>query len=535
MIRLRIREGGTVRTVVLEGDRAVLGTAAAVRSTDGSLGPADPVVALAAPGVDARHALLRPAEGGGFEVMDLGSVEGVILGGRRVRRSPVAPGGTLLLGGAAVEVEALAPAEAPPAATALAAAAAATADAGNPVPPPDAPPPPLLPGRGVGRLPADFNFALYTTVRASPPWLLSAGVHGAFALLILLLAPDPVRRGPVRSLVLGEGRDAAESALDADPEPTPPRPPAPSDDAALDAAGGADPLDPSDPRHDRDGIPLPDDPVAPTPAELGFGGGTSMAGKPVHFDEDDRGFAPGGDGAANRDAALKVVESLGGRAAPARAALGRLDPRRVLVVKGEFDHVEQVFDLLGIGHDTLGHDELANAPLPPDAVLVVDCGRAPLGEAAAARVRAFVRAGGFLVTTDWGLENVIERALPGAIASLHRGGAGPSTDNEVLRLRLAAPAHPLVRGVRGAAAGAAWWVEDRAYGVKVLDAARVTVLVESPELQRRWGHGALAVTWAEGSGRVLHLVGHAWQKEGNLRGTFAIQRLLLNFLVERGR
>ncbi|MHC4820415.1 MAG: hypothetical protein ACYTDX_01685, partial [Planctomycetota bacterium] len=38
-----------------------------------------------------------------------------------------------------------------------------------------------------------------------------------------------------------------------------------------------------------------------------------------------------------------------------------------------------------------------------------------------------------------------------------------------------------------------------------------------------------------GKGKVLHLLGHAWQKQGNLKGTYGMQRIVLNFLLDRGR
>jgi len=69
--------------------------------------------------------------------------------------------------------------------------------------------------------------------------------------------------------------------------------------------------------------------------------------------------------------------------------------------------------------------------------------------------------------------------------------------------------------------------------VEVLDRSRVTVLAESSEFKKRYRSGVLAATFAFGKGKVLHLLGHAWQKEGNLKGTYALQRMILNFFVDR--
>ena len=60
----------------------------------------------------------------------------------------------------------------------------------------------------------------------------------------------------------------------------------------------------------------------------------------------------------------------------------------------------------------------------------------------------------------------------------------------------------------------------------------VEILIESKELEMRHGSGIVAVTFPHGRGRVVHVLGHFFQKEGNLRGTVAMQRILLNFLYQ---
>ena len=37
--------------------------------------------------------------------------------------------------------------------------------------------------------------------------------------------------------------------------------------------------------------------------------------------------------------------------------------------------------------------------------------------------------------------------------------------------------------------------------------------------------------FGKGKGRVLHMLGHVYQMEGNLKGTFSAQRLMANFLI----
>jgi hypothetical protein len=236
---------------------------------------------------------------------------------------------------------------------------------------------------------------------------------------------------------------------------------------------------------------------------------------------------------ANREAATLLRKGLGGGAGGERSLLGSLDPRRVHICQGCYDHVEKVLDLMGIRYDALKPEEVAAAPLAADGLLVIDCGVDRLDADAAASVRRFVEAGGYLCTTDWALENVLEPAFPGVLRSLYKSGRGVSTQKEIVHFRLAAPLHPLVRGLRPVAEGGVWWVEDQAHPIEIADTRRVVVLVESEEFRQRYGSAVLAVTFGWGKGRVLHLLGHAWQREGNLKGTYAMQRMILNFLLER--
>src|SRR5205823_2815406 len=75
-----------------------------------------------------------------------------------------------------------------------------------------------------------------------------------------------------------------------------------------------------------------------------------------------------------------------------------------------------------------------------------------------------------------------------------------------------------------------WWLEDSSIPFVVENKTEVEVLAQSADLERKHGSKLVAVTFKYGQGRVVHALGHMFQKEGNLRGAYAMQRLLLNFL-----
>src|SRR5262249_28307892 len=67
------------------------------------------------PGVSRRHARLLPVEGGGLLLIDLGSKNGLTLGGERVSQALLHPDGEIHLGGASLTLEEVASSAAEPA------------------------------------------------------------------------------------------------------------------------------------------------------------------------------------------------------------------------------------------------------------------------------------------------------------------------------------------------------------------------------------------------------------------------------------
>jgi len=149
-------------------------------------------------------------------------------------------------------------------------------------------------------------------------------------------------------------------------------------------------------------------------------------------------------------------------------------------------------------------------------------------------VRKFVDGGGYLFTSDWGL-TLLERLYPDLVAN--GGGYGPSV------VRIAPRVHagesrlldgvfvrPKKSGSTTSARELLWDVDSGSYLIRV-KSDRVVTLVESPQLP---SHRAVAVVFrpAEKSGRVLHVLSH-FAKQDDQYGEYALQNLLLNFLLER--
>lgn len=212
-----------------------------------------------------------------------------------------------------------------------------------------------------------------------------------------------------------------------------------------------------------------------------------------------------------------------------------MDPMNVLEVKGQWDDADHTMRSFGIRHTTIKKGKLPDIPLDDVRVIVVNCaGNVP--QEAFQRIRDFVARGGFLVSTDWTVHNLVERAFPGYIA-----WNGGKTDNKVVDATVIDPDPVLFAG---AVRSAGWKLDDGSQTIRVLKPS-VRVLAQSRMMtkddpDRR---GILAVVFPFGRGQVLHMVGHfdnnATFAFGNMLpdpapeiGISLRQALAANFLIE---
>jgi hypothetical protein len=184
-----------------------------------------------------------------------------------------------------------------------------------------------------------------------------------------------------------------------------------------------------------------------------------------------------------------------------KARDGEFRGGEVLVTLGEYDKVQQVLDHLELPYRTLPCPVLESVPLRADQVVIVNCpGRFSTGGLEA--IRRFVAVGGTLITTDWALETTVQRAFPGTIEY-----TGRPTADDVVAVSWIHPDSPLTRGVEVPGQTLRWWLEGSSYPIRILD-RRVTVLVRSAEMGRKYGEDPLVVTFDYGEGAVVHLTSH---------------------------
>jgi hypothetical protein len=185
----------------------------------------------------------------------------------------------------------------------------------------------------------------------------------------------------------------------------------------------------------------------------------------------------------------------------------------IVVVRGHYDQIERVLRATDVPHLLVEPAEVDRLDWAELQVLMVSC-PGNLSPESVSRIAAWVRRGGYLVTTDWALKHVIEPAFPGTVR--HNGR---QTSDCVVRVELQGAADdPLLAGFLEDGREPLWWLEGSSYPIDIVDPARVRVLIRSREVGTQWGAEPVVVTFEEGEGTVLHMLSHLYLQRSDVRG-----------------
>jgi hypothetical protein len=211
------------------------------------------------------------------------------------------------------------------------------------------------------------------------------------------------------------------------------------------------------------------------------------------------------------NAAAKLARAMIARESPEDAA--RLDSAQVVIVEGCYDHGEAIFDLCKIRYSKIPTASVAGAALQPDQILYVNCpGEIP--ERGLEKVRSFVNEGGLLVTTDWALKHVVEKAFPGFVKY-----GGRASADDVVRVVFEPVQDTFLEGLLDPKDDPLWWLEGSSYPIEVLDKDRVKVLVTSKEMEDRYGHSPIVIAFEFGQGKVYHMTSHFYLQRTETRSS----------------
>jgi hypothetical protein len=179
----------------------------------------------------------------------------------------------------------------------------------------------------------------------------------------------------------------------------------------------------------------------------------------------------------------------------------KLNKCEIVEIKGTWDNSNKPLAALGIPHTTISASKLKKYDLTYCKILIVDCA-GDLSRECCQIVRDFVSAGGALISTDWALKNTVEVAFPGYIQWNHFKTKAGIVDAHFIGKDPAL--------FQGMVAQGGWCLDIEAEAISITKPESVSVLAVSQELAREEPNhlGILAVAFAFGRGRVLHLIGH---------------------------
>ncbi|MBX3075375.1 hypothetical protein KF728_23080 [Candidatus Obscuribacterales bacterium] len=176
----------------------------------------------------------------------------------------------------------------------------------------------------------------------------------------------------------------------------------------------------------------------------------------------------------------------------------------IVEIKGEWDDCAHALRTFGLPYTRVNPKKLSETNLNNTKIIVVNCeGHLPMESIL--QLRRFVAMGGYLLTTDWALENVVDKAFPGII-EWNEGYYTDGNNNNVVDAVIVADDAALTAGTPPVGH---WLLVKKSQIVRILKPETVKVLARSRHMREDPDNlGILAVTFTYGNGRVMHLVGH---------------------------
>jgi len=183
----------------------------------------------------------------------------------------------------------------------------------------------------------------------------------------------------------------------------------------------------------------------------------------------------------------------------------------IIVSKGEYDFIEQVFNGIGLKHNRVSPEQFEDIDLDPEKIIFINCpGR--VTTKGLRNLVTFVENGGFLFTTDWALKYVIEPGFPGYIEHNNR-----HTRDEVVRVEIITDDDPFLQSLIGPNDDPQWWLETSSYPINIINKKEVDILIKSKEIEEKYGESAVFITFDYGKGKVYHMISHFYLQRAETR------------------
>jgi hypothetical protein len=219
---------------------------------------------------------------------------------------------------------------------------------------------------------------------------------------------------------------------------------------------------------------------------------------------------------------------------------------KILAVNGRYEKPKKVIEHMYASlKKVIREKEIMKEDISQYDVLLIGCPGSDIPHASYPKVKDFVMNGGWLITTDWAIQSIIENIFPGFI----RWNRARTAD-AVVACQVINPNHPFLDGVLSEIQQSKWqkqtvkntkksefrwWLETRSFPIQILNPQAVRVLIGSWEIQNKWGESPVLVEFDYGKmgGRVIHMISHTHLQKGGAKGKYASALILTNILDEK--
>ncbi|TFF63785.1 MAG: hypothetical protein EU521_00330 [Promethearchaeota archaeon] len=220
---------------------------------------------------------------------------------------------------------------------------------------------------------------------------------------------------------------------------------------------------------------------------------------------------------------------------------------KILAIEGEYEKPKIVLEHMYASEKEFMKErriskDLKKTNLDKFDLVLIGCSGKRVPAATYPKIQRYILQGGWLLTTDWALERIVERIFPGFIRWNRR-----KTDDAVVSCKILNPYHPFLDGLvsemqqnkwkskDSQKAEFKWWLENRSYPIEVLNKDHVNVLISSQEIERKWGAAPVLVSfdYGENGGKLIHMISHTHLQKGGTKGKYASAMILTNILDEK--
>ncbi len=201
---------------------------------------------------------------------------------------------------------------------------------------------------------------------------------------------------------------------------------------------------------------------------------------------------------AYKVAALAVRQRFAEQHPAALEVLDKIHKDEVAAYPGSFDQVEEVLHCLGVPATVNPNPKALKAK-----IAFVNCSN-NYDKTLIEQIGNYVEKGNWLVTSDWALHYVLEKAFPNTVRWTNK-----STSEDVISVE--PYLNSLWSDIVVLGADPQWWLWG-SYPIEVLNPKTVQVEAASHDLLVQHNAPVVAVRFPWGKGHVYHVISHFWAK-----------------------